>query len=374
MTGDNGITAVKVWDVSLKGNAEWANLPALPSYFRNAAFTADGRSIVASSAAGPASVWDAETGELVTTLRPDGSISAIDPLLSQPSGSDVLAIAASPDGDLIATAGADGVTRLWDITTGTETATLGAAEPAGVQPLPPSAVHGLAWSSDGEFLATVGFKDGRGVVRVVDRDGAPVAELDDDPGIEVTSVAFNPDGRLLATTRAPLDRFDPRFDGLKVWDWRSDEAVTTITTPASRVVFDPSGERIASSSGEGVAKVWDVRTGDELATLEGHTGRVLDVAFSPDGASIATAGADGTVRLWDADGGSQPLVLRGHRLAVGTVVFSPDGSKLASVSFDGTARVWALDLDDLIDIATSKLTRTLTHEECRQFLHVDSCP
>jgi WD40 repeat protein len=56
MTGDNGITAVKVWDVSLKGNAEWANLPALPSYFRNAAFTADGRSIVASSAAGPASV------------------------------------------------------------------------------------------------------------------------------------------------------------------------------------------------------------------------------------------------------------------------------------------------------------------------------
>jgi WD40 repeat protein len=374
MTGDNGITAVKVWDVSLKGNAEWANLPALPSYFRNAAFTADGRSIVASSAAGPASVWDAETGELVTTLRPNGSTPAIDPLLSQPSGSDVLAIAASPDGDLIATAGADGVTRLWDITTGTETATLGVAEPAGVQPPPPSAVYGLAWSSDGEFLATVGFKEGRGVVRVVDRDGAPVAELDDDPGIEVTSVAFNPDGRLLATTRAPLDRFDPRFDGLKVWDWRSDEAVTTITTPASRVVFDPSGERIASSSGEGVAKVWDVRTGDELATLEGHTGRVLDVAFSPDGASIATAGADGTVRLWDADGGSQPLVLRGHRLAVGTVVFSPDGSKLASVSFDGTARVWALDLDDLIDIATSKLTRTLTHEECRQFLHVDSCP
>jgi WD40 repeat protein len=56
------------------------------------------------------------------------------------------------------------------------------------------------------------------------------------------------------------------------------------------------------------------------------------------------------------------------------VVFSPDGSKLASVSFDGTARVWALDLDDLIDIARSKLTRTLTHEECRQFLHVDRCP
>ena len=57
MTGDNGITAVKVWDVSLTGNAQWANLPALPSFLRNAAFTADGQSIVASSAAGSASVW-----------------------------------------------------------------------------------------------------------------------------------------------------------------------------------------------------------------------------------------------------------------------------------------------------------------------------
>ena len=377
MTGDNGITAVKVWDVSLTGNAEWANLPALPSFLRNAAFTADGRSVVASSAAGSASVWDAETSALITTLRPNGStpaIDPIDPLLFQSSGSDVLAIAASPDGELIATARADGVTRLWDITTGTETVTLGVAEPAGVQPRPPSPVNGLAWSSDGELLATAGIQDGRGVVRVVDRDGAPVAEINDDPGVEVRSVAFSPDGRLLATARGPLGRFDPEFDGLKVWDWRSGEAVTTITTPARSVVFDPSGERIASSSGEGVAKVWDVRTENELATLEGHTGRVLDVAFSPDGASIATAGADETVRLWDADGGSQPLVLRGHRGAVGTVVFSPDGSKLASVSGDGTARIWALDLDDLIDIAKSKLTRTLTHEECRQFLHVDRCP
>jgi WD40 repeat protein len=368
ITGDTGITAVKVWDVSLTGNAEWANLPALPSYSRNAAFSADGQSIVTSSTAGSASVWDPETGDLITTLRPNGSTPAIDPLLSQPSGSDMLAIAASPDGELIATVGADGVTRLWDITTGTETVTLAVQQP------PTSTVHGLAWSSDGELLATAGIQDGRGVVRVVDRDGAPVAEVNDDPGIEVTSMAFDPEGRLLATTRRSLGRFDPNVPGLKVWDWRSGEVVMTIPTPASRVAFDPSGGRIASSSGEGVARVWEVRTADELATLEGHTGLIVDVAFSPDGASIATAGSDGTVRLWDADGGSQPLVLQGHRLAVGTVVFSPDGSKLASVSFDGTARVWALDLDDLIDIAKNKLTRTLTHEECRQFLHVDSCP
>ena len=55
------------------------------------------------------------------------------------------------------------------------------------------------------------------------------------------------------------------------------------------------------------------------------------------------------------------------------VVFSPDGSMLASWADDGT-RVWALDIDDLLEIARSEVTRALTEEECRQYLHVEACP
>lgn len=57
-----------------------------------------------------------------------------------------------------------------------------------------------------------------------------------------------------------------------------------------------------------------------------------------------------------------------------SVAFSPDGSELATAGFEGRARIWILDLDELVTLARSRLTRDLTQEECREFLHVESCP
>jgi len=56
------------------------------------------------------------------------------------------------------------------------------------------------------------------------------------------------------------------------------------------------------------------------------------------------------------------------------VAFSPDGKRLAVASYDGTARVYALPLDDIVSIAKSRVTRTLTQDECRKYLHVEECP
>jgi WD40 repeat protein len=108
--------------------------------------------------------------------------------------------------------------------------------------------------------------------------------------------------------------------------------------------------------------------------LAAHPGAVWDIVFSPDGSRVATAGSDGVVRLFDTTSGEQVLALRGHERAVARVAFSPDGTMLASESVDGTVRIWALGLDDLLEIARQQVTRSLTDEECRQYLHLETCP
>ena len=99
-----------------------------------------------------------------------------------------------------------------------------------------------------------------------------------------------------------------------------------------------------------------------------------DIAFDSSGSRVATASFDSTIRVWDPRSGELQLVLPGHGAQVSGVSFSPDGSQLASYSVDGVVRIWALDLDDLIEIAQDRLTRSFTEVECRQYLHTERCP
>ncbi len=119
-------------------------------------------------------------------------------------------------------------------------------------------------------------------------------------------------------------------------------------------------------------EVWDSETGERAATLAPPSA-VGALAYGPDGTTLATGHADGTVRLWDLETGRQRLVLPADDGRIVHVAFESDGSKLASVDEDGLVRVWTLELDELIAIAQDRLTRTLSDDECRQYLHVEGC-
>jgi WD40 repeat protein/class 3 adenylate cyclase len=347
MTGALDIAAVQVWDVVDTGDAEWANLPALEEGLNNVAFVPDGR-LVATARDGSLAIWDTTYSKATLTLRPQRPF---DPFFDD--------IEVSSDGELIAAAFGGRVT-VWDAATGDEAFAVSEGEGIGE----------LSWSPDGRLLALAKFGDH--LAQIVDRSGTEVTRLHAEPGFGIFGVQFSPDGRLLATMASEEGRPNLTTEHVSLWDWQHGTVRKTIKTPVGDVAFDPNGGRLALTTQNG-GEIWNTETGERERTLTGVTAFLTDIAYSPDGSVIAAVGVDSTVRVWDAGTGVQRLVLGGHGNTLAGVAFSPDGSRLASAGFESTVRVWALNLDDLIEIAQGEVTRDLTDEECRQYLH-EPCP
>jgi len=140
------------------------------------------------------------------------------------------------------------------------------------------------------------------------------------------------------------------------------------------LAFSPDWRFLATSNNVGVISVQDLNSGEFILELGIHPPQVNDLAFSPDGKRLATASIDGTVKIWDAISRRELLTLSSPTGLILRVAFSPDGRRLASLADDGTLRVYAIQIDDLLALARSRLTRSLTTEECQQYLHVDQCP
>lgn len=100
----------------------------------------------------------------------------------------------------------------------------------------------------------------------------------------------------------------------------------------------------ASGSDDFDVIVWSLADGN-ATRLEGHQGKVAEIALSPDGGTIATASWDGSIGLWPRGGGTVRF-LKGHDASVSDVTFSADGTRLYSASADGTIRLWRLDQPD----------------------------
>lgn len=266
----------------------------------------------------------------------------------------VSAVAFSPDGHFLASAGHSGPVRLWDVSAGSE-----------VRELTGQARRGgrLAFSPDGCLLASAG-DAGNVHVWEWEASSGPARTLTGLPR-EAGGVAFSPDGSLLA--------FASEDETVGIWEINtgSTHQLAGHTSGVRDVAYSPDGDLLASAGGyDQTVRLWDASTGTLVHTLNGHTGMVTKVAFSPDGKLLASAGAnimrrltfggdfpgiregqrDQTVRLWDVKTGLEVRTLTGHSAGVQDVAFSPDGRLLASAALDRTVRLW--DVSRLWDAST----------------------
>ncbi len=341
----------KVWDVSTAGSREWLTIVGHNGLVRYLAFSADGSRLATSGADKTAKIWDAATGKQLQSFEGHSG--------------DVKGVALSSDGRRLATVSMDQTVKVWDAATGKQLFSL--AAPSYPSPLGPR----IVFSPDSRLIAT---STAGGTAKVWDAATGQERLTVCCPALPVRGVAFSPDGTRLAT--AGLDRL------AKVWDAATGKELLTLsghTAEVWAVVYSRDGRRLATSSSDGTARLWDAITGKELFTFSGLGGSAFDVALSPDGMHLATAGGDGKIKVWDISTTSaqseQPLTLYNPKgsIVMG-VVFSPDGKRLAVSAADGTARIYALPLEDIVSIAKSRLTRALTEDECRKFLHVEQCP
>ncbi len=148
---------------------------------------------------------------------------------------------------------------------------------------------------------------------------------------KVTSVSFSKDGQRLATAS---------WDGTaRVWDPSGRElARFTDAKKLEAVVFSSNGQRLAGSSADQRVLVWDIASGRELARFT-HQSALTGLGFSPDSEHFSTIDVGGIARIWDIASGQELIRVR-HDRGINSAAFRPDGQRFATASDDYTARVW----------------------------------
>lgn len=304
------------------------------------AFSSDGNRFATIASENKVKVWDFSTQKEILTITAPNQVHSL---------------VFSPDGRHMATGQEDKSIRIWDLTEGKVVRRLdGHSQP----------VMHVAFDGTGEMLVSAS-RDSS--VRVWNLHRAP------QPRTVVggtSNVAYSPDGKYQASGYTVSSvKFWPKQGGyaagVKVahrltgeeaasyW-WRNQTVLVSDLAKRIRAVAWSTDNSVLACTGPDDKKIyiWDLGTGDEKLTLEGHTHPFIwSLAFTPDGAKLVSAGEDATIRVWDPRTGKQVRVLEGHTAGVARIAFSPNGQLLASASADESIKIW--------DWATGQVIYTL---------------
>ena len=162
----------------------------------------------------------------------------------------------------------------------------------------------------------------------------------------VASVAYNPDGQILAS-----GSYD---NTIKLWNLTKNKEIRTFkghSAWVAAVAITPNNKNLVSGSYDNTIKLWNLVNGQQIRTFKGHSDSIGSLLVTKDGKTIISGSFDRTIKIWDLNNGEETRTLTGHSSKVSSIAISPDNKILVSGSDDQTIKIW--------DLVTGELIRTL---------------
>ncbi|PMB49009.1 hypothetical protein CEN39_22020 [Fischerella thermalis CCMEE 5201] len=261
-------------------------------------------------------LWSIKNGDIIGTIR-KAQKTAVESVLI------------SPDGQTLASCSNDYTVNLWNLKTNKFTRSFIGHT---------SNVLSLAATPDGKILASGGLDGIRLWDLVKKRPLATLVHYNN-----ISKITISPDGQILASGETQ--------GVVKLWNLNSGQLIRQFsahTQVVSGLAFTPDGQTLVTASHDGTIKLWDAKTGDFAGTLTennnsiNHNNWINAIAINPNGRILASGGKQGVVQLWDLTTGKLLNTLEGHTDWVSTIAFSPDGKLFASGGYDKRILVWRM--------------------------------
>jgi len=220
----------------------------------------------------------------------------------------VWGLAFHPDSKFAVTGARDFTVRVWNLETGKEALRLTGHR---------GGINGVAYHPSGDQFVSWAWD---GTVRVWEHETGRVLKVFRHANV-VTHVDFDRRGRHVLTTS---------FGGkARIWDFEEERVAQDLAGHGDGKIhwgeFSPDDRLVVTACEDGVARVFDVKTGKLVHAFDKHSAAIHRASFDHEGRRIVTASADDTARIWDASSGEQLQILEGHERWVRSAEFSPDG-------------------------------------------------